>query len=236
MKSKQSNSSNKKQTYAFEEDYFEGYFKGIADFSTKRNKELYNWFLGMFHSIHRYVPLKDGKGKSALEFGCAVGAAAKVLSDWEYKVTATDVSKYAIERAATLYSEIDFFVHDIQKPLAGNKKYDVVYAFDVIEHLSHPERGIKNMYHVVRDNGFVICSTPNDYEHVYGDPSHINVKKPKEWKRIFREVGFSDIIVRQVTFIPYFYRWAWWLNTALPFAVSSPFFISPVFITAKKRK
>lgn len=223
----------KKQAYAFEEDYFEGYFKGIADFSLSRNKEIYNWFKGIFNYLDHLVPLKNGKNKKALEFGCATGSAAKVLSDWGFEVTATDVSKYAVSRASKLYPQINFFVQDIQKPLKIKSKFDLTFAFDVIEHLENPEIAIKNMLNVLNPGGIVICSTPDESKSS-GDPSHINVKKPEAWKRIFQKVGFNDIIIRQVTLVPYFYRWHWRLNFAIPFVIPLPLMLTPVFIIAKR--
>jgi len=224
----------KKQTYSFEEDYFEGYYKGIGDFSLTRNKELSNWFRGIFHYLNRYLDLKNPNKRRVLEFGCATGSAASVLSGFGFEVAATDISHYAVKKAKKIYPQIKFFTQDMQKPLRLRLKFDLAFSFDVIEHLEEPEKAIKNMYFVLKQGGMAICSTPNESKYSYADPSHINVKKPEIWRRIFKKIGFSDIIIRQVTFIPYFYRWHWRFNIALPIGLTLPFFISPVFIIAKK--
>lgn len=224
----------KKQKYSFEEDYFEGYFKGIGDFSLVRNKELQNLFKGIFNYLNHFVALKNGKNKKALEFGCATGSAAKVLYNWGFEVTATDISKYAVSRVKKIYPEINFFVQDIQQPLKIKTKFDVAFAFDVIEHLENPEQAIKNMYHALKPGGFAICSTPNEFKYKSGDPSHINVKKPEEWKRIFTKAGFRNIIIRQVTLVPFLYRWHWRLNFPIPFVLSCRFLLTPVFIIGER--
>lgn len=217
----------------FEEDYFEGYYKGIADFTDKRDRELSNWFRGMFEYINHYYPIKKGKGKKLIEFGCATGAASSVLRGFGWDVTATDISKYAVEKAKKNFESIKFFVHDMEKPF-NNGKFNMAVAFDVIEHLIDPQLGIRNIYHLLKRDGAAIFSTPNDYPHVSNDPTHINVKKPREWERILKKVGFRNIFMKQITLIPYLYRLHYRLAFALPFATKSPYFISPVIIIAKK--
>lgn len=217
----------------FEEFYFKGYYKGIADFSSKRDRELSNWFRGMFNYINKYYPIKEGKGKKLIEYGCATGAAATVLKDYGFDVTSTDISKYAVKKAQKNYKEIKFLVHDMEKPFL-NGKFDIALAFDVIEHLPHPQIGIKNVYNLLRAGGSVIFSTPNDYPHVSNDPTHVSVKPPKEWGKILKKVGFKKIFIKQITLIPYFYRWHSMFSLVLPFATKSPYLISPVIIIAKK--
>ena len=81
------------QKHDFEESYFEGYYKGIADFTKERDRELSNWFLGMINYIHKYYPIKKGKGKKMIEFGCATGVASNLLKRFGWEVVATDISK-----------------------------------------------------------------------------------------------------------------------------------------------
>lgn len=224
---------NSSPSLNFEEGYFEGYYKGIADFTNKRDKELSNWFRGMFEHINRYYPIKKGKGEKLIEFGCATGAASSVLRDFGWNVTATDISKYAVGKAKKNFRNIKFLVHDMEKPF-NSGKFNMAVAFDVIEHLPHPAVGIKNVFNLLKKGGTAVFSTPNDYPHVSNDPTHISVKTPNEWKKILKKVGFKNISIKQITLIPYIYRLHWRFALALPFATESPYFISPVIIIAKK--
>lgn len=217
----------------FEEGYFEGYYKGIGDFSEKRDKEISNWFRGIFEYINNYYPIKKGKGKTLIEFGCATGAASSVLYKFGWNVTATDVSKYAVERARKNFDGISFKVQNMENPYIGTK-FDVAVAFDVIEHLPNPEKGIRNVYNLLKEGGAAIFTTPNNYPHVYNDPTHINVKKPNEWEKILKGVGFKDVFIKQFAIIPYLYRFHYKLVFILPFAVNFKYVISPVLIIAKK--
>ncbi len=231
-KNKSSNANRNKKK--FEEFYFEGYYKGIGDFSSTRDKELTNWFKGMFEYINRFYPIKNGRGKKLIEFGCATGAAANLLADYGFRVSSTDVSNYAIELAIKHYKDISFNVHDMQKIYKKDKGFDTAVAFDVIEHLKDPEEAIKNTYKILKKGGTIIFTTPNDYKHMSNDPTHINVKRPEEWRKIVKKVGFKNIKINQFVLIPYFYRIHWRLNLALPMAISSRYVISPVLIIAQK--
>jgi len=188
----------------------------------------------MLEYINKFYPIKKGRGKKLIEFGCATGAAANLLADYGFNVSSTDVSKYAVNLAARNYSDIKFSVHDMQKQFTKERNFDVACAFDVVEHLKDPEMALRNTYKVLKPGGAIILTTPNDYKHMSNDPTHINVKRPSEWMRIIKKIGFKDIIMRQATFIPYLYRFHWRLNYALPIAISSPYVISPVVIIARR--
>lgn len=221
--------------HKFEDTYFEGFYKNeVGEFSEKRDRELSNWFRGGLNYVNKFVPIKKSKGKSIIEFGCAYGAAAVVLKEYGLKVVATDISKLAIERARKMHPSITFKTHDIQKPF-GTEKFDYAIAFDVLEHLKKPELAIKSIYDVLKKEGIAIISTQNDFDYKIQDPTHISVKNHEEWRKLFLKAGFSNVLIKRVTFFPpYLYRFNWRLNFVLPFPSSTIYFLSTVFIFAKK--
>lgn len=220
----------------FESDYFDGFYKNeVGEFSKNRDGELSNWFRGMFSYIDKFVPIKHSKGKTILEYGCAYGSGSQVLKDYGLRVIATDISKIAVERAKKIHPDIVFKVHDMQKLFRAEKIFDYAIACDVIEHLEKPEQGIKNVYKILKPGGVAILSTQNDFDYKVQDPTHISVKNYREWKKICYDIGFSDVRIKRVTFFPpYFYRFNWRLNFVLPFPSSTTYFLSTVFIFAKK--
>lgn len=226
----------KTQTCSFEYDYFGKYYVPYSDFTHAAFNRNLNWFKGIFRAINQFTHVQEGKGKTAIEFGCAHGAVSRILYDCGYKIIATDISNYAISRAKKLSPQIPFLRHDIQKPFRSQTgKRDLVICLDVIEHLEHPIKAIKNMYELIKPNGLVICSTPNDYPETKKVFTHINVKNPHQWQHIFYKAGFKNVVIRQMSFLPFFYRIHWRLNFAIHYGINFPFVCSPVFIFAKKR-
>lgn len=228
----------KKKTKKFEEDYFDGHFRThIGEFTPQRDREMTRWFRASMNFINRYIPLKNAQGKTLLEFGCAYGSASVLLHEFGFDVTATDISKLAVKRAKQLHPQITFRTHDMEKLFKTKKKFDYAFAMDVIEHLPKPEQAIKNVYKILKPGGIAIMSSPNDFPYKVQDPTHISVKSPKEWKKIFKEAGFSSVVTQPATYFPpLLYRIHWRLNFVFPIAVFSSKFLSTVFIFAKKKK
>jgi 2-polyprenyl-3-methyl-5-hydroxy-6-metoxy-1,4-benzoquinol methylase len=136
--------------------------------------------------------LLDGRGKSALDVGCAYGFTSHVLEDLGYETFGVDVSAWGTKNAKNL-CEGEFLVCDAQTKMPfSHGEFDLVTCFDVLEHLPNPDRAISSMFDACR--GAMVCTTPNkkveklvrtitrDY-----DETHINVKSVSDWKKIFSE-------------------------------------------------
>jgi 2-polyprenyl-3-methyl-5-hydroxy-6-metoxy-1,4-benzoquinol methylase len=136
--------------------------------------------------------LLDGQGKRALDIGCAYGYTSHALSQLGYQTVGTDISTWGIKQAKTQGGG-DFLVCDAQTNLPFKPEtFDLVACFDVLEHLSYPERALAALFEASK--GAVVCTTPNrkvekpirtltrDY-----DPTHISTKTPADWKACFQK-------------------------------------------------
>ena len=145
-----------------------------------------------------------GKGKRALDVGCAYGHASAILAGWGYETYGLDLSKWGVTRAKTR-SEGNCLVCDAQTRLPFKADcFDLITCFDVLEHLSFPDKAIRNMLESCR--GSLICTTPNrrvekpvrrvtrDY-----DETHVSVKSPSEWRNVVKAIG-SYRLVKVETF------------------------------------
>lgn len=109
------------------------------------------------------LDLLPGKPSAVLDIGCAGGTLAQTLKERGYRVWGVDISDEAI-RSASPYLEqgFAFDVTDEYWPeeLMG-KKFDVVIASEIIEHLFEPEQFLKKLHRILAPNGSIIITTPN---------------------------------------------------------------------------
>lgn len=229
------------QNKKFEEKYFSGYYRGnVGDFTKKDLDKSINWFSGWFKFLERYVSLKKGNGRKVLEVGASIGGASSILADRGFEVFASDTSEYALKRALKLAKEvgrkISFYRFDVQDEIPISGAFDIIYAFEVIEHLENPLKAIKNMHSKLKTKGVLICSTPDKNYDKSSDPTHISVKTKKEWTKIFKEAGFKSLKMSQVSFCPFFYKFSKYFHIIMPIAIRSRYINSPLFIIAKKNE
>lgn len=220
----------------FQEEYFTQYYKAMTgDFTHKDLQRNINWFHGWFRQLQWAFDFREGKGRSVLEIGGAIGAASKILHERGFNITMTDVSSHAVEKVKALIPELSAEVFDIQQDRPEwYHTFDLIFSFEVIEHLEDPEKALRNMHTMLKEGGCVINSTPYPYAYVFIDKTHINVRHPLDWVRIYQKAGFKNVAYRQIGFVPFFYRYSKDLHFTLPFGVNSPYINSPVFIYGEK--
>ncbi len=230
------NNSNEEHKKIFKEEYFTGYYRAMTgDFTQKDLQRNKNWFYGWFQALRKIYDFEKGNGKKVLEIGSAIGAASSILRDRGFDIIATDISSHAVEHIKELVPDMESQVFDVEEEnTKWENTFDVIFSFEVIEHLPDPEKAIKNMHKMLKDGGIVINSTPYPYDYVFIDKTHISVKHPLDWVRIYKQAGFRNVGYVQVGFVPFFYRFSKHLHFTLPIGVNTPYINSPVFIYGEK--
>jgi ubiquinone/menaquinone biosynthesis C-methylase UbiE len=99
---------------------------------------------------------------SLLDVGCGPGPVTLDLANWVHDghLTGIDLSADVIEIArdaqrASDAANVTFEVGDVYNLAYEDGSYDVVYAHQVLQHLSDPVEALRQMRRVVRDDGIV---------------------------------------------------------------------------------
>ena len=95
------------------------------------------------------------ENKSVLDVGCGYRSA---LSFGGAHVTGIDVSLDALQ----MNSSVDeYIIGDIQTLRLPERHFDVVYCWDLLEHLPFPNRALSNMACALKPNGVLVLGLPN---------------------------------------------------------------------------
>jgi 2-polyprenyl-3-methyl-5-hydroxy-6-metoxy-1,4-benzoquinol methylase len=174
---------------AFEQDYYNGRKYSLKAGLVERHVlEVLKWA-----SKGTPEDLLNGKGKKALDVGCAYGFTTRILAGLGYDPCGVDVSTYGTKQGKNL-GDSQFVVCDAQAFMPFTAEtFDLVTCFDVLEHLIFPEKAIVNMFNVCK--GAFVITTPNRkvekpirlLMHDY-DETHISVKSPLQWENSITEI------------------------------------------------
>ena len=166
------------------------------------------------HNIDRLATEQVPENSFVLDIGCATGFMGAYLKEEKGCVVyGVEERKGEYEKARKVLDKViqgDIEKNEtIQKVLleTRNKKFDVILATSLIEHLKAPENFLKNIKGLLGKDGIVIITTPNiahwstrlsllkgkfEYSE-YGilDKTHLHFFTPATYKKLFKDSGFA---------------------------------------------
>lgn len=104
------------------------------------------------------VPLE---GKRVLEIGCATGEFCAAARKAGATPLGIDLSGDIVDVAAHRYPSIDFRKDTAESIAAAGERFDVVTAYEVIEHVPAPASWIRASSKLLEPGGRLVISTPN---------------------------------------------------------------------------
>ena len=106
--------------------------------------------------LMKYVPARS----RVLDAGCATGDFVDYISH-TYYAAGYDVSADAIEIGRRRFPHIGRHLFEIKEFESRTIKYDAVCMWDVIEHLSEPDKTAEWLRDKLNPQGYLLISTPN---------------------------------------------------------------------------
>lgn len=142
--------------------------------------------------------------KTFLEVGAGSGQLLEIIQDKikNSYIKGIDLNPMAVE--ASKQKGIDCDLVDInQMSKKINRKFDVIMAFEVLEHLPNPQKSVKNIFDILNENGIFYGTLPNYHGYdfleigqIYRNlfaPTHLNYFNPKSLEIFFKKNGFKEV-------------------------------------------
>lgn len=136
----------KKIISSVEKDFLEEYLGEIESYR--------EYFSGKVKKISKYIQ----KGK-LLDIGCGPGVFLEEMKKAAFTVLGVDMSAVVVDYCKS--KSLQVMRKSIYDSYFKNRKYDIVSAFQVIEHTTDADKFIKKIYPLLRKNGLITLSTPD---------------------------------------------------------------------------
>jgi 2-polyprenyl-3-methyl-5-hydroxy-6-metoxy-1,4-benzoquinol methylase len=102
------------------------------------------------------------QGRRILEFGCATGFISRHLAERGCQVTGVEIDAEAAEQARQWCEKVCVAdLNSLDWVQAVGRDFDTILFGDVLEHLVHPERALREASEALSPNGRVIICLPN---------------------------------------------------------------------------
>lgn len=158
-------------------------------------------FMKRFHEALNYLS-QIGKVENLFDVGTGIGFFLPTLSQLAEKVTALDYARHTLDYAKAMcrkkkIKNVAFVQGDLLNLKLGNKKFDVVTALSVLEHIP-PEkldRLMKNFIKILRPGGYLVAGWPNEGNLLFKLAQQLE-------KRIMRPQVFKSIHDNKAKYIP----------------------------------
>ena len=133
----------------YNDEFFSTYEKYFLDFRQKQ-----------FQRDLRTIDLLKSPPGNMLDIGCAFGIFLDEARKKGWNVSGVDVSENAVEYARKKYS-LNVFMGTLADAGMNSGYFDVVTAWDVIEHLADPAKFLDEIVRVIKKGGILALRTPN---------------------------------------------------------------------------
>lgn len=213
-------------------DYISGeYYQEVYSQNCSLKKHT-RWQANYFKVVKFLFPAVDSyKNGKILEVGSSFGGFINLLNKRGFKnVYASDTNKDIFPKSlANPFQLLDLTA---EKPLG--EKFDIIFAFDVLEHIYEREieKVVRNLQEGLNDRGLFIFCVPYPIEKHLRDKYHVNMQFPPYYVTLFTKRGFQLLNSRTVSFVPYVWRFG--TSVFLCRIFKSRLFITETFFVFRK--
>jgi SAM-dependent methyltransferase len=115
------------------------------------------------HRARYWFARRYASGMNVLDAACGTGYGSALLAETAQSVIGVDIARDAVEYARRNFHSpnIHYAQADCLTLPFPSGRFDLVVAFEIIEHLENPEAFLTELRRVLHPSGLLILSTPN---------------------------------------------------------------------------
>ncbi|PLX20302.1 hypothetical protein C0584_06175 [Candidatus Parcubacteria bacterium] len=136
---------------------------------------------------------EKGNTKSILDVGCGIGGELDIISSFG-RTTAMDIDKQAVELAKEKGHRT--ILADLENIKLDSNYFDIVCAFDVLEHLKNDRKVMSEIFSSLKSKGiflFTVPAHPSLFGHHDKSTGHERRYTKKEILNKLQESGFKSV-------------------------------------------
>ena len=134
----------------------------------------------------------DYQQKRVADIGCGTGGLLNALKSRAQprSLTGFEYSENALAIARSQVTDAEFCYFDIYE--GTTRKFDVIFCIEVLEHLLHPDKALRNVINMVGDSGVALLTVPNGRIDTFD--GHINFWSPEGWEVFLKQICAAHTI------------------------------------------
>ena len=147
---------------------------------------------------------KYKSGGAILDIGCSSGGFLSTMNTRDWKLYGIEMESSTAQRAREATGATVFVGDAVDAPFAP-ASFDVITAFDLLEHVYDPRQFLAKVLYWLKPGGIFYALTPNidSWEaKVFGThwfglelPRHLSYFSPKSVRYVMNQIGFSEVSV-----------------------------------------
>jgi SAM-dependent methyltransferase len=160
------------------------------------------WFRARNHLIVQLTSELSQPGDRFLEIGCGTGYVLRALAnDCGLKVTGSELYSEGLEHARRRVPDADLVELDARQ-MPYQEEFDLVGAFDVLEHVDDDAGVLRGLHHALRSGGHLLVTVPQ-HPSLWSDADvhahHVRRYRRRELMQRVDEAGFD--VIRTTSFV-----------------------------------
>ncbi|HUI63792.1 MAG TPA: class I SAM-dependent methyltransferase [Bacteroidota bacterium] len=182
------------------EDSLAKYYPASYYPQTETEAREYERIIGRFQREKVKLMRRYRQTGMVLDVGCGAGYFVREASMAGYSAEGVEFSHQAVEFAKA-HCKVHAVEGDVLEVSFGDRKFDIVTLWNVLEHLPHPAESIQKIHSLLKPGGILIAAVPNFCSfqaRVFRDrwyhlevPRHLYHFGPDSLAKLLRNQGFS---------------------------------------------